>query len=201
MGRKWRSRAVPRAVRDVVNETTASPEGRSFLSLGSNRGDRLGYLVSALQALQVLPDIKVVTLSGIYETEPVGKSDQPWFLNLVVEIGTSLDPESLLYRVQRIERDLGRRRQERWGARTIDVDILCMALFPAWQAARLTLPHPRLAERLFVLIPFAEIAADFHITAWDVPVQQLLKRCPDRHAVRLFLSAPKLWQRMREVPS
>lgn len=130
---------------------------KTYLSLGSNLGDRKGYLRAALKILGAHKDIKVLKASSVYETEPEGKIPQRKFYNLVAEIETILAPEELLEVCQLIERLLKRKRQVPQGPRTIDVDIL---LYGDAVVARdnLIIPHPRLHLRAFVLAPLAEIA-------------------------------------------
>jgi len=133
---------------------------RVYLGLGSNLGDRLTYLRQAVAALEAEPGIEVRRRSSVYETAPVGYAEQPDFLNAVVEIATSLSPRALLQVTQRIEQNLGRKRGgSRWGPRCIDLDLLLYEGVTV-QEADLTLPHPRLTERAFVLVPLAEIAPD-----------------------------------------
>jgi 2-amino-4-hydroxy-6-hydroxymethyldihydropteridine diphosphokinase len=129
---------------------------RAFLSLGSNLGDREASLAAAREALAALPGSALVAASRIYLTEPQERQDQPAFLNQVVAIDTALDPLDLLHECQRIEHEHGRRRQERFGPRTLDIDIL---LFQGVESddPELTLPHPRMVRRAFVLVPLAEI--------------------------------------------
>ena len=129
---------------------------RAFVSLGSNLGERLAALDGARTALAALPATTVLASSRIYETAPQDLPDQPPFLNQVVCLETALAPLELLTCAQRIEHDAGRVRAVRFGPRTLDVDIL---LFQgvASEAAQLTLPHPRLWQRAFVLVPLAEL--------------------------------------------
>ncbi|MCE6988906.1 2-amino-4-hydroxy-6-hydroxymethyldihydropteridine diphosphokinase [Dyadobacter sp. CY323] len=135
------------------------PSGQVFLLLGSNLGDRSLILKSAREQIAE----KVGTIlkeSSMYETAPWGLTDQPAFLNQVVEIDTELTPQEVLTNILDIEDKLGRVRYERWGARVIDIDLLyykdCIL-----DSARLTLPHPRIQDRRFILIPLTEIAPDF----------------------------------------
>lgn len=127
------------------------------ISLGSNLGDRTAYLVAALQAIDARPDCLLVSVSSVYRTQPWGKTDQGEFLNLCAIIDTSLAPLALLDVVKGIERTLGRTESERWGPREIDIDLLVFDGVTR-ESEVLTLPHPRMAERLFVLAPLAEIA-------------------------------------------
>ena len=129
---------------------------RTYIGLGSNRGNRLEFLQRAIQRLGDTPNVYVVQVSSVYETEPVGVTDQEWFLNAVVEIDTTLSPQALLERTQAIERALDKVITRRWGPRTIDLDIL---LYEDWQlkTATLEIPHPELHKRAFVLIPLLEL--------------------------------------------
>jgi deoxyguanosine kinase len=129
-----------------------------YLSLGSNLGDRRSVLAAALAGLESA-GVRVLRRSSVYETEPVGLADQPWFLNLAVEAETSLSPEALLALIHNVEASLGRTREVRWGPRTIDVDILLYGTRVV-AAGDLEIPHPRLAERRFVLQPLVEIRPD-----------------------------------------
>lgn len=132
---------------------------RAFLSLGSNLGDRAATLDTGLRALEASGDVQILRRSSLYETAPVGKTDQPEFYNLVVEIETSLSPDALLHRCQEIERALGRIRTERWGPRTVDVDVLLYDRISV-TTERLVVPHPEMLCRRFVLEPLLEIAPD-----------------------------------------
>lgn len=133
---------------------------RAFIGLGSNLGDREGYLSAACQALTNTPGIALARSSALYETEPVGYTEQGWFLNQVVEIATSLDPCGLLQALQQIEQELGRRRLIRWGPRVIDLDLLLYGN-EVLTDPQLTVPHTCLYERSFVMVPLAEIAPDY----------------------------------------
>ncbi|UXV42626.1 2-amino-4-hydroxy-6-hydroxymethyldihydropteridine diphosphokinase [Staphylococcus simulans] len=128
-----------------------------FLGLGSNVGDRENQLKEAICLLDEQSGIKVVKVSSFYETEPVGYVDQPDFLNLCVEIQTELSPKAVLERGLVIEQQLHRVRKERWGPRTLDIDILLYG-DQIIEEQDLTIPHPRMTERAFVLIPLQEIA-------------------------------------------
>lgn len=130
---------------------------RAYLALGSNLGDRRARLQGAIDALTAADAVRVVAVSRVYETAPVGGPPQDAFLNAVVVIDTDLDPHALLALAQGIERDARRVRAERWGPRTLDVDVL---LFDdvALDDPDLVIPHPRMAERGFVLAPLRDVA-------------------------------------------
>jgi len=143
-----------------------------YLSLGSNLGDREANLRRALEHLES-EHVRVLRRSSIYETEPQDLREQPWFLNLVVEAETSLSPDELLTKIHVIEAQLGRKREVPKGARTIDIDLLfydnAVVATPELQ-----IPHPRLAERRFVLEPLAELAPQLrHPVAGRTVVEML----------------------------
>ncbi len=126
-----------------------------YLGLGSNVGDSETLLRSALDELNA-PDLKLLRVSSIYETEPIGLREQRWFLNLAAEFETELFPKQLLHRIQKVEKELGRRRTVRNGPRTIDIDILLYGSFVV-RTEELEIPHPRYRERRFTLAPLAEL--------------------------------------------
>lgn len=132
---------------------------RGFLGLGTNLGDRKDNLRRALAALKSCAKIEVVRVSQVYETAPQGVLDQPDFLNLVVEIATELSPRELLTTIKAIELQLGRTPGPRWGPRLIDIDILLLGDERIAEEG-LTLPHPHLLERAFVMAPLAELAPE-----------------------------------------
>ena len=127
-----------------------------MLSAGSNLGDRLGTLQGCVQAIARLPDTDVLAISPVYETAPVGGPAQPDYLNAVLVIGTGLPPRDLLEAVHRIEADFGRVRAERFGPRTLDVDLISYGGQISDDPV-VTLPHPRAHERAFVLAPWHDI--------------------------------------------
>ncbi len=128
-----------------------------YLALGTNLGDRLVNLRAALDALA--PDIRVTDRSHVYETPAWGYEDQPSFLNMVVRAETELPPPALLARLKKLEADLGRTPTFHWGPRLIDLDILFYDSL-LLDTTDLTIPHPRLHERAFVLVPLADLAPD-----------------------------------------
>lgn len=131
-----------------------------YVALGANEGDRAGSLRQALAALGRLPDTRVERVSSVYETEPAEIPDQPRFLNAVVGISSTLCPRCLLGALLGIEAALGRTRTVRYGPRIIDLDLLMADDEIIREPPALIVPHPRLAERAFVLVPFAEIASE-----------------------------------------
>lgn len=131
-------------------------KNQAYISLGTNIGDREGFLQKAIREIEQHVDIKVEQISSIYETDPVGYLDQDAFLNLVIKISTNLTPLELLEVTQNIEQNLGRKRELRWGPRTIDLDILLYNQENI-EVEHLRIPHPRMFERSFVLIPLKEI--------------------------------------------
>ncbi|MEX0834122.1 MAG: 2-amino-4-hydroxy-6-hydroxymethyldihydropteridine diphosphokinase [Actinomycetota bacterium] len=132
---------------------------KACLGLGSNLGDRLANLQAAADQLRVTPGIRIVRSSRVYETDPVGGPQQPDYLNAVIEAETDLSAHELLAACRRVEDGLGRERGELWGPRTIDIDILTYGREEIADD-ELTVPHPRMHERAFVLIPLLELDAD-----------------------------------------
>jgi 2-amino-4-hydroxy-6-hydroxymethyldihydropteridine diphosphokinase len=155
-----------------------------YLSLGSNIGARAGNIA---RALAELPEhgVRVVGRSSLYETEPVEFLTQGWFLNCVVEVETDLAPVELMRALLDIERAMGRERAAPKGPRIIDVDILLYGSRVV-READLEIPHPRMAERRFVLVPFAEIAPGGVHPVLKKTVAELLAETADRSEVRLF---------------
>lgn len=154
---------------------------RVFLSLGSNLGDRVGNIRAALAAL-ARAGIEVRRVSSLYRTEPVDVGAQPWFVNCVAEVGTELMPLSLLKTLQRIEKSLGRRPSITKGPRTIDIDILLYEN-AVIRSAALTVPHERLTERRFVLVPLSELAAELHHPVLKTTVAEMLRTTTDTSQV------------------
>ena len=133
---------------------------RVFVGIGSNEGDRLALILRAVKALETTPGVRVVALALIQETEPVGGPPQGRFLNTVVELETTLEPRTLLGGLQTIEQRLGRRpSSQRWAPRPLDLDLLLYE-DRRIEEPELTVPHPRLHERRFVLEPLAQLAPD-----------------------------------------
>jgi 2-amino-4-hydroxy-6-hydroxymethyldihydropteridine diphosphokinase len=128
---------------------------RAALGLGSNQGDRLATLQGAVDALAQTDGVDIAALSGIFETDPVGGPQQPDFLNAVVVVLTSLSARELLVRAHEIEQQFGRVRSERWGPRTLDIDVLAVG-DELVDESDLVVPHPRAGERAFVLLPWLD---------------------------------------------
>ena len=150
---------------------------RAFLLLGSNLGDRLDYLEKARNKIKRLAG-KIVAISSIYQTAAWGKTEQAPFLNQVIGVQTKLNPEDLLKATQFIETDLGRTHEEKWAARTLDIDILFYG-DQIINSSTLTIPHAGIAERRFTLEPLVEVEPEFIHPALKKTVHQLLGECKD----------------------
>jgi 2-amino-4-hydroxy-6-hydroxymethyldihydropteridine diphosphokinase len=145
---------------------------RAVLAIGSNLGDRLGTLQGCVQAIGRIPDTEVLATSPVYQTAPVGGPAQPDYLNAVLVVSTGLPPRELLEQAHRIEAEFGRVREERFGPRTLDIDIISYSGEVSDDPV-LTLPHPRAHERAFVLAPWHDIDAAAEIPGRGT-VQRLL---------------------------
>lgn len=155
---------------------------RVYLSLGSNMGDRAASIARAIAALGER-GIRVTRESSLYETEPVEFREQDWFLNSVFEGETELEPEELMKELLAIERSLGRERRVPKGPRVIDIDVLFYGDRVIHDPG-LDIPHPRLSQRRFVLVPFAEIAPGVRHPVSGKTIAELLAETPDRSEVR-----------------
>ena len=155
----------------------------AYLSLGSNIGDREGHLRDAIARLQAIGC--VASTSSFYETEPVDFTDQAWFLNCAVELETTEPPEDLISSLLRIEEQMGRKRTQRKGPRIIDIDLL---LFDdaILDSPALTIPHPAMHQRRFVLQPLAEIAPQVRHPLRKRTIQELLDALPAGQTVRRY---------------
>jgi 2-amino-4-hydroxy-6-hydroxymethyldihydropteridine diphosphokinase len=158
------------------------PTHTVYLSLGSNLGDRAANIERALKRLGE-EGVRIVRRSFFYQTEPVEFQAQGWFLNIAVEAETELMPRQLLRTIRNIERQLGRKRIVRAGPRTVDIDILFYGANIV-NAAELEIPHPRMTERRFVLVPMAEIAPELRHPVLRLTMAELLAATRDRSQVR-----------------
>jgi 2-amino-4-hydroxy-6-hydroxymethyldihydropteridine diphosphokinase len=164
---------------------------RIYLSLGSNIGDRLGSLQTAVDKLHRV-DLQVTRVSSVYQTAPVEMLNQPDFLNIVVEAQTSLFPMRLLNRALAIERDMGRKRVVAKGPRVIDIDILLHGVSVV-RTSRLQIPHPRMQKRRFVLEPLAELAGELRHPVTGQTIRELLMNAPPQGVRRtpLWIRRPE----------
>ncbi len=154
-----------------------------YLLLGSNIGDRLDYLRTAEKLIQEA-DIKVLDESSIYETEPWGEKDQSWFLNIVLQVETTIPPKELLKKCLSIEQTMGRERKGKWKERTIDIDILYYNDL-ILNDPELVLPHPAIQDRRFTLIPLDELCPREIHPLLNETQQELLAKCQDQLDCRL----------------
>lgn len=153
-----------------------------FVGLGSNRGDRLAFLRSAVRELGRLNNTALVHYSSVYETEPVGKKDQAYFLNAVVEMSSDFSVTDLQSECRKIETALGRTKAERWGPREIDLDLLFYGR-ELHVSEDLVVPHPERTNRRFVLVGLSELAPDFLDPLLNRSMADLLLSCQDRSEV------------------
>ena len=170
----------------------------SYIGFGSNIDNRENFIIEALTRLSVLEGIQLKSISGLYETEPVGYIDQNDFLNGVVCVETTKTPAELLAACLQVEEKLGRMRTFRWGPRTIDLDIL---LFDdlVQQIIELTIPHRELANRRFVLEPLAEIAPEVVVPIYELTVRQLLSKTKDTSRVLMVTKSVELLSKIKKV--
>jgi 2-amino-4-hydroxy-6-hydroxymethyldihydropteridine diphosphokinase len=158
-----------------------------YLALGSNQGERESHLENAIIKLEEETDISIIKTSSIYETAPVGVTDQPVFLNMVVKFETSLDPIKLLNITQKVEKIGGREGKGTWGPRTIDLDILLLN-DENIQLETLQVPHPRMLNRGFVLIPLKEVEPHLRLNAGR-SIDEYINQLTDKEGVRKWKSS------------
>ncbi len=160
-------------------------ENTAFIALGSNIENRYDYLLKAIDKLANHSNIELVNCSSVYETDPVGYEDQDLFLNMVIEIITSFNAQELLDYCLKVELDLGRKREIFWGPRTIDLDILLFNQENI-ETETLIVPHPRMLEREFVMIPLSEIKPDLIPPNIERPLAAWINELPNREGVRIW---------------
>ena len=155
----------------------------AYVGLGSNLGDRAGNIRRALDMLDRSDDLSVLAISSLYETEPEGYEDQNWFVNAAAQIKAALSPGELLELFKEIERTIGRKESVRWGPREIDLDLLFYDQL-CFESPDVTIPHPRMHQRKFVLAPLAEIAAEVLHPILGKTVETLLAELQTSKSVR-----------------
>jgi len=153
-----------------------------YLSLGSNLGDRLDYLSRAVMELKKIEETEIFKSSSVFETEPFGFTEQPYFYNIALEINTGLSPEDLLNECKKIEENLGRSPRGKWREREIDIDILFFGR-RIIDTINLVIPHKELSLRRFVLEPLNEIAGEFKCPRSHKSINELLEICTDKSNV------------------
>lgn len=164
---------------------------RCYIALGSNQGDPVQQVQTACWALRALPQSQLISCSSLYRSAPMGPQDQPSYINAVLALDTELPPEALLDQLQRIEQEHGRvRKAERWGPRTLDLDILLYG-DQVIQSKRLQVPHYHMHARAFVLYPLAEIAPTLQMPD-GTALNDMLQNCPrgDLQALPFFIQQP-----------
>jgi 2-amino-4-hydroxy-6-hydroxymethyldihydropteridine diphosphokinase len=163
----------------------ASIARQAFVGLGGNLGDRVATLRAAIDRIRGVHGVTFVQVSAAYETEPVGLLEQPRFLNAVMGLETTLLPEPLLSGLQAIEHAFGRERTVRWGPRTLDLDLLAFEGQTRGTPV-LTLPHPRMLERAFVVVPLREVLQQprFSRPSWDALREQVRVTLPEEEGVK-----------------
>ncbi|MFC6232803.1 2-amino-4-hydroxy-6-hydroxymethyldihydropteridine diphosphokinase [Paenibacillus allorhizosphaerae] len=169
---------------DVGESQSGRQTERAYIGLGSNIGDREHYLHEAARLLEEHPEVRVTGKSGWYETDPVGFVEQDPFLNMVIRVETTLTAERLFERMLQVEQLLGRKREIRWGPRTIDLDLLLYGDV-VQDRPDLILPHPRMLERAFVLVPLIEVMQP-HEPERVVQLNRQLERVEGKEGVRLW---------------
>ena len=158
----------------------------AYIALGSNLGEREAYLTKAIEYLHVHEQIEVLRCSTVYQTKPVGVLDQPQFLNMVIAVRTTLDAHSLFHVMMSTEQALGRKRVTHWGPRTIDLDLLWHG-DETHHSEQLTVPHPHMYKRSFVLVPLLEILKVIEPEKAQ-GIETHLHRLPDREDIESWMT-------------
>ncbi len=174
-----------------MTDLSTAPLVDCWIGLGSNLGDRIGSLQSAVRYLARIGNVEILKTSSIYESDPWGFVDQPIFLNAVLHARTALGPVQLLVCLQAIEAEIGRTRTFRWGPREIDLDILRYGDEPINRRGLIS-PHPAMEERAFVLVPLREVSPDFRTLSGQTIDALIAALGPDQAGVRLAKGAPSL---------
>ncbi|MGH7681126.1 MAG: 2-amino-4-hydroxy-6-hydroxymethyldihydropteridine diphosphokinase [Candidatus Eiseniibacteriota bacterium] len=162
---------------------------RAFVGLGSNLGDRESLIRSAVESLRGIPRTAMLRVSSLYDTDPVGEVEQPAFLNAVAWLETELSPRELLWHLLLIEKRMGRVRAQKWGPRSIDLDLLFHG-DTILDEPDLTVPHPEAHRRAFVLLPLQELDADFVHPQTGEAIRKMIRRLDPTPAVR---KGGRLW--------
>jgi 2-amino-4-hydroxy-6-hydroxymethyldihydropteridine diphosphokinase len=161
-----------------LNDSITVANSKVLFSIGSNVGDKINNIITAVNLLSTVCEIEKKNISSFYETEPYGYQNQDWFMNIALVGTTDLPPESLLFICKSIEFLLGRKKQKRWSERVIDIDILLYDDLIV-DAVRLKIPHPHMHKRRFVLVPAAEIGSDIIHPKNGKNISELLDECVD----------------------
>jgi len=169
---------------------TQSMSNYAYLSIGSNLGDRVANCLRAVREISCLTGVETLLSSSLYETEPVGYINQPFFINMALKIKTCLRPPELLISLKAMEKSLGRKKSGRWGPRLIDIDIL-LYNEEVFSAPGLNIPHPRMQKRAFVLTPLAEICPGVKHPITGQSISQMLLDASGNAGVRKIGSGPQ----------
>lgn len=175
-----------------MSSHSTSGASEAYIALGANLGDRETTLLEAITLLDLHERISVVRCSSLYETDPVGYTDQPLFINMALALRTDLSPEELLTVLLETENILGRERHIRWGPRTVDLDLLWMEGSQR-DTLSLTIPHPRMFERTFVLVPLADIVPEEDSTELYRLVRTALELRDGKDGIRFWKTC--IWHR------
>lgn len=181
-----------------LRENANSGVSTAWISFGSNMGDRFELILQALTQIHHSDFVSIQKVSNIYETEPVGFKEQEYFLNGAAELSTTLNPIELLHFLLDIEKNLGRRRELRWGPRTIDLDIL-LHEDQIIKTGDLMIPHPEMTNRQFVLKPLAEIAVDVVVPGVNKSIIELLAEISDNSQIQLYKTSADVENKIFEV--